>query len=105
VEVNGMIKVFVVNANDAISVLEGEPGAPKRESKMPEILKKLEGPSFSTGKVRHLIAEEVALLVEEMSEYESDGTPASRVKSCTAQIKALSALEKILEKTEGMIMG
>jgi hypothetical protein len=98
-EVNGMIKkVFVVNANDSISVSEGKPGAPKRDSKMPEILKTIEGANFSAAEVRHLLAKEVALLVKEMSEYEYDGTLASRVKSCTAQINALGALEKVLEK-------
>lgn len=91
-------KVFVVNANDSISVSEGKPGAPKRDSRMPEILKTLEAANFSAAEVRQLLAEEVALLVKEMSEYESDATPAFGVKSCAAQIKALNALEKLLEK-------
>ena len=95
-----MTKVFVVSADDSISVLQREPEAPQRESRLPEILKQLEDPNFSAVKVSDLINEEIALVNMEIRECGHRPIQKSERDNFQATIEALLLLRKTMVKAE-----
>jgi hypothetical protein len=95
-----MNRTFVVAVDGSLSVSEQETRPSGRESRIPNILERLKDPNFSAHEVTRLVTEEIALLVQEMREDAYDSTLAFKLKSCSTQIKALRALEKVLEKSE-----
>jgi hypothetical protein len=96
-----MTKTFEVGVDGSISGSDHQDRPFVRESRMPEILEGFKDQNFSAAKITRLITEEVALLVQEMSGYdENDPTSAFKLKKNIAQIEAMHAMEKLLEKSE-----
>src|SRR5713226_6576255 len=86
---DAMNKTFAVGVDGSISASDEEAQLFVRESRMPNILERLKDPNYSKDEVTRLVTVEIALLVQEMSEYEYDSTLGFKLKSCSAQIKAL----------------
>ena len=97
-----MTKVFVVNADDSISVLQREPETPQRESRLPEILKQLEDPNFSAVEVSDLISQEIALVSLEIQKCEHQPIPKCQRDNFQVTLEGLLLLHKTMVKAEKM---
>jgi hypothetical protein len=95
-----MTKVFIVNADDSISVLQREPEAPQRESRIPGIIKKLNDPNVTAFEVSHLISKEIALLTVDIQKCGKDSTRTWQGKRCLDIIETLRFLQKTAVKEE-----
>jgi hypothetical protein len=95
-----MTKVFAVAADGSISASDEQARPPvARESRIPDILEKLRGPKFSAAEVARFVAEEIVLLVQEMSRCADDPAATFKQNNCRVQIEALRTTERLLEKS------
>jgi hypothetical protein len=77
-----------------------ETPAPDAESKLGEILDKLQDPNVSIAEALRLIPVEIGLLIQEMGTNEANDAAASRRKSCLEQIGALRVLAKVAKEAD-----
>ena len=95
-----MTKVFTVGADGSISASDEQARPPVAcGSRIPDILEKLKGPKFSAAEVARLVTEEIVVLVQEMSRCADDPAATFKQMNCRAQIEALRAVVRLLEKS------
>jgi len=101
---NGMPKTFVIAADGNVSPSRRElaPEDLMRESRLPAITEKLHNPHFSAVELQLLIAEESALVIQEMKEYAHRPDGAPNVQYCAGLLNALHGLGKQVQLADAI---
>jgi len=87
-------KVFRLAPGGSIILPEPTSELSKRKSRLPAIASKFQDTDFSLLEVNRLLCEEVSLLVSGIRQYQRDRNSGFRIKSYSAQIRALQMLRQ-----------
>lgn len=90
--------VAKVGATGSITVVEEQPKRNGHDTVLLKLLQTCQQPGFRINEIMHLLLEEQALILQEMTEYATDDRMAFQFKSCESRLRVITNLWRAIER-------